>query len=683
MSSRKKPRAAAAQPESQPQQQQPQPKILPKLPSFRNLRGYAFDPSMSLALDTATINEIVYQVPWEKELKAGPVGEYVEVIDYDPTTRTLYAPADLNDDYALAMDGFDPGEADPRFHQQMVYAVAMTTIRNFEIGLGRKVIWAPRRTAGKGKSEHYVPRLRIYPHAVRDANAYYSPQKKALLFGYFQATPVNRSLHMPGALVFTCLSHDIIAHETAHAILDGMFPYYNEPTNPDVLAFHEAFADIVALFQHFTFPEVLRHQISRTRGDLESQNLLGQLAQEFGIAMGGYHSLRDAIGSKDEKTGKWEPAKPDPADYQTKIEPHARGSILVAAVFDAFLSIYKHQVADLLRIASDGSGVLRQGALHPDLVNRLADEAARCSRRVLHMCIRALDYCPPVDLTFGEYLRGIITADVDLKGEEQHVFRIAFIEAFRRRGIYPHGIRSMGVEALAHSGVSMTTETERLIKIIADYLGEYRDKIVKHLGDRKRIYEISRDFAFRDSDSLHHRLLVKMGDSAEFQRLTGLAWKDWQAVGVADSRAVPGPRFMINYLRLVSRPTPEGGMVNNIVFSLQQRTGVRIEKGVLTPVTLKDNEEGEDDPHTMIFRGGCTFVFDLDRLQLKYVISKPLLACPADGSAPETKLDEERVRAQYRYQYATGPQSMGEYQAYFGSSFARSLNEPFALLHQH
>ena len=102
---------------------------------------------------------------------------------------------------------------------------------------------------------------------------------------------------MPDSLVFTCLSHDIIAHETTHAIIDGMHNYYNEPTNPDMLAFHEAFADIVALFQRFTFPEVLKHQIARTKGGiLSSQNLLGQLAQEFGSAIGGYGSLRDALG---------------------------------------------------------------------------------------------------------------------------------------------------------------------------------------------------------------------------------------------------------------------------------------------------------------------------------------------------------------------------------------------------
>jgi len=67
-----------------------------------------------------------------------------------------------------------------------------------------------------------------------------------------------------------------------------------------------------------------------------------------------------------------------------------------------------------MRIATGGTGILPQGAIHPDLVNRMAEEAARISQRVLRMCIRALDYCPPVDITFGEYLRGIVTADQDL-----------------------------------------------------------------------------------------------------------------------------------------------------------------------------------------------------------------------------------------------------------------------------
>ena len=34
-------------------------------------------------------------------------------------------------------------------------------------------------------TESIVQRLRIYPHALRAKNAYYSPDRKALLLGYF------------------------------------------------------------------------------------------------------------------------------------------------------------------------------------------------------------------------------------------------------------------------------------------------------------------------------------------------------------------------------------------------------------------------------------------------------------------------------------------------------------------
>ena len=117
-----------------------------KKPPFRKLRGYAFDPSLSLKMDTALINEITYKIPWEDKqdgLKPGPIGEYIEVIDYDPTVEKLYAPVDLDNSYILAQDGLEPSSSNPQFHQQMVYAVAMTTIKNFESALGRPVLWSP------------------------------------------------------------------------------------------------------------------------------------------------------------------------------------------------------------------------------------------------------------------------------------------------------------------------------------------------------------------------------------------------------------------------------------------------------------------------------------------------------------------------------------------------------------
>jgi hypothetical protein len=213
-------------------------------PVIRRLRVLAFDPSLAIRLDTAAFNEIIVEIPWE-ELAPGPVGEYVEVVDFDPASGVFYHPVQLDNPHLLAQGGLGPSESNPQFHQQMVYAVAMTTIRHFERALGRVALWADRRVAHDDGSyvEQFVRRLRIYPHALRDRNAYYSPSKKALLFGYFPVASKDQH-NTPGTLVFTCLSHDIIAHETTHALLDGVHPRFNEPTNPDVHAFHEAFADI-------------------------------------------------------------------------------------------------------------------------------------------------------------------------------------------------------------------------------------------------------------------------------------------------------------------------------------------------------------------------------------------------------------------------------------------------------
>ena len=290
-------------------------------------------------------------------------------------------------------------------------------------------------------------RLRIYPHALRDRNAFYSPEKKALLFGYFPVG-IKDASNTPGTLVFTCLSHDIIAHETTHALLDGVHPRFNEPVNPDVLAFHEAFADIVALFQHFSYPGVLRDQISRTRGNLASENLLGQLAQQFGRASGRGSALRDALGDVDPATGKWKAKEPDVHILEQTHEPHARGAILVAAVFGAFLKVYRRRTLDLYRIASEGTGVLREGDIHPDLAHRLADEAARTAQLVLQMCIRGIDYCPPVGITFGDYLAAVVTADSDFNPDDPFGYRLAFVESFRQWGIHAQGMRSGSMESL-------------------------------------------------------------------------------------------------------------------------------------------------------------------------------------------------------------------------------------------
>lgn len=408
-------------------------------PQRRPLKVYAFDPMIARRQG----GRITIDIPNETDLLPGPKGKRISVIDYDGANDVFYSPIDLDHSSILMQNGLDPTESDPRFHQQMVYAVAMKVLENFDIALGRKIKFRPR----PGQ-----PELRLFPHAFHGENAFYDPSMKAILFGYFRADETNPGPNLPGQYVFTCLSQDIIVHEMTHAIVDRLRYHFREPSNRDVAAFHEGFADIVAIFQHFTFPDILRAHIRETRGDLRSPNNLIMLASEFGYATGSGQALRSALdppkkGEKDQKGGT-----ADPSLYKTVLEPHERGSILVAAVFDAFFKTYQSRIADLIRIATGGTGKLPEGDLHPDLVNRIAAEASRTAQSVLNMCIRAFEYLPPIDITFGDYLRALVTADFELSPADESGLRANMIEAFRARGIYPENVSSLAEDSLLWEG---------------------------------------------------------------------------------------------------------------------------------------------------------------------------------------------------------------------------------------
>ncbi|HEY6806950.1 MAG TPA: hypothetical protein VI306_25460 [Pyrinomonadaceae bacterium] len=432
-------------------------------PVTRPLKAYAFDPSAGRLLG----NEMSMAVRFQ-ELDPGPVvrdrwaPNAIAIVDYNGATKQYYKPVDLDDRGILLRGGLSPSEADPYFHQQMVYAVITNTIQHFEEALGRRIHW--RRGVREGDLEaaarEDIYTLNIYPHAFVGRNAFYSPRAHGILFGYFRAGTKDVGRNLPGQPVFTCLSHDVVVHETTHAIVDGIRSFFTEQTNPDVSAFHEAFADLAALFQHFTYEEALLDTMERTGGKLyqyqlrpdaemagyddyasatpeqkhdpllsaqiSARNPLIEIAQQFGEATGKNRALRSALGTK-----------PNSLDILKLTEPHARGSILVAAVFDAYFAIYLKRTADLWRIFRAGGGSANPVDIPRPLAMRLCDEARALSRLFFRLCVRALDYCAPVDITFGSYLRSIVTADFDLHPEDEIGIREAVKQSFRLRGIMP------------------------------------------------------------------------------------------------------------------------------------------------------------------------------------------------------------------------------------------------------
>lgn len=396
------------------------------------------------------------EVPAEL-LSRGPTGYRVKVVDFDSETGVLYRAHQyqegedgrLVDIFAqqLTVPGSPNRKAaedaileNPMFHAQNVYALVMRTLSRFEYALGRRVRW--------GFNGH---QLHIAPHAFVDANAFYSRDDRALMFGYFkpEAAPVRSTGRPPvRGHVFTCLSHDVVVHETTHAILDGLREGFMNLSGPDQAAFHEGFSDVVALLSVFSLKAVVElalskakvkgragasarqlvierggkkfiHRNALTTKSLVRTSLMG-LAEEFGQALGEMraNALRRSIQIEPSRTLLSEP------DY---LEPHTRGEILAAAMMRTMLEIWQGRIAEL--------GTFDDGYYN---LAEVAAEGAKVADHLLSMSIRALDYCPPLDLEFGDYLAALLTVDSEIAPDDKRYgYRDTVLRVFQSFGIDP------------------------------------------------------------------------------------------------------------------------------------------------------------------------------------------------------------------------------------------------------
>ncbi|MFN3323280.1 MAG: hypothetical protein ACK5AZ_07280 [Bryobacteraceae bacterium] len=340
-------------------------------------------------------------------LGPGPRGSRVQVVDYDATADRYYGPFVLAEDDPFADSDDEELLTNPGFHSQNVYAIVSRTLAQFEAALGRRVPWS-----------FQSHQLQAAPHAFSEANAFYSRRDHALLFGYFPGRDGRR--------VFTSLSHDIVAHEATHAILDGLRERYMTPSSPDQAAFHEACSDIVAILAVFATPGVVRSLLGNGRASLPRSSvsvaalrrsaLLG-LAEEMGAELS---AVRGAL----RRSASLTPSKRYLKEW---LDPHTRGEVLVAAVLQAFLEVWTQRLRSL--------GEVRPGEISTE---RVVEEGETAARHLLTMTIRALDYTPPVDLLFGDYLSALLTADARVSPDDgKYNYRGILRESFAGYGIEP------------------------------------------------------------------------------------------------------------------------------------------------------------------------------------------------------------------------------------------------------
>lgn len=382
--------------------------IVAQDPSVRGRNGKVLTAEISLPLE---------------RLAEGPMGYSLYVVDYDASTETMYNAPELKDGGPItAPTSLTKLFKDPSYHAWNVYAIAMRTLLRFEFALGRRVGWGIR--------DH---QLKVVPHAFEEANAFYSPDMEALLFGYVRGSKPT----------FLCLSHDVVAHETAHALLDGLRDKFMAPSSPDQAALHEAFADIVALLSVFGLREVVQHLIAPiedpdapagyirksmlTREKLQETALLG-LAEEMRTENedARVNALRRSVT-----------IDPDPRilgrlEFQ---EEHRRGEVLVAAVMRAFLLAW---VARIKNLGGDDP----DDVVNVDLV---AEQGADIADVLLTMAIRAIDYTPPIHIDFSDFLSAMLTADNEVRIDDSRFnLRDNLRKAMAEYGIKPKSVEQGG-----------------------------------------------------------------------------------------------------------------------------------------------------------------------------------------------------------------------------------------------
>lgn len=317
------------------------------------------------------------EVTVKAPVHAGPVGPELAVFDYDRERDRVFPPA-------IPGRGAFPEYhiGDPRFHQLNAYAIASRAVDLVEYELGRLLDWG-----------FEANRLIILPHAGYLANAFYEEATHSLQFYSFRQAD--------GSVYHTSLVHDIVAHETGHALLDAVRDRYTEGNHRETAAIHEAFGDLAAVFAAFSHQVVREQFLAAVGRTLRGPNPVASIAENFETSADGALALRDLA------------AAVDPAVFRGTTEPHLLSLQLSGAVWEALIRMYE-----------------------ANLTREEPEPAFKRARTALQrMVVRGLDYLPPADATFAEFGAAIYRADRFANPADGNGYRSILATTFAERGL--------------------------------------------------------------------------------------------------------------------------------------------------------------------------------------------------------------------------------------------------------
>ncbi|MFC0251124.1 hypothetical protein [Massilia consociata] len=324
---------------------------------------------------------------WKQDPSVGEIG-----------TRRAYLPGAVlagprDARIAAGVPGIDPVEPNafgdfvtqpdtPQFDAVHTFTVVRQTLTMYQRSLGAAGIDMP--LPWQWNTSMDTRPLSIFPHGLPNVmNAFYSRNQACLKFGDF--IPIGQKMNeKTGAMadtktdeaarVYTCRSFDIVAHETAHAVLDGLKPQWLlADAPPQTGGLHEAFGDLTAIFLALSQLDQCEAVVAQTKAQLHDKNFLVDVAEQFGLALGNPTGLRNA--DNDLTLG------------QAGTQVHAISQVFTGAVYDILADMFAHErnpaldddAAVLHRVAAYLRGLLLRAliaapdraATYVDVVNQM------------------------------------------------------------------------------------------------------------------------------------------------------------------------------------------------------------------------------------------------------------------------------------------------------------------------
>ncbi|MEQ8671693.1 MAG: hypothetical protein RLP44_25825 [Aggregatilineales bacterium] len=351
---------------------------IPAMMAHRSMSTFTLqpDPMPHEAFDLALI--IVYpQDPFVgepevrtmslKDIKSGLLNSRVKV--QDGRGHEIARP-DEDGNYL-----FWPGT--PQFDQINTFYYTTFTLRMHERYARRALPWS-----------FPSPRITVDPHVGDDANAFYNEQDRMLGFHNFTLDGVTYS---------TAHSADIVSHETAHAVLDGIRDLFNESFGLGPMAFHESFGDMTAMLVALHDDSLVRRLLDWTKGNLRLDNFVATVAEQLtGILLNKAAMrtqtvyLRNAINGLRFKPFNELIYTPSDPEFELGLQSHNYSRLFTGAYYDIFADIHDFFEAQ-------------------NMPSHVAIYRARDT--VGYLLLSAIELGPVGEFSFADMARAFIAAD--------------------------------------------------------------------------------------------------------------------------------------------------------------------------------------------------------------------------------------------------------------------------------